>query len=210
MTRFLVSLYDDLLVYAGKVVQNSAQPILHEATRVMLRRITSEDEDEYIELARASVELHHPWIGIPETRAEFAKYLKSYEGNGSEIILICHRSSGAIAGFVTISEVIRGPYQRATVGYGVFAPSARRGYMSEGFHLVFRFAFDDLGLHRLEADIQPGNKASLRLAQRVGFRYEGISPGFVRIGGVWKDHERWAITSDMVNRGHGKPRHSAG
>jgi ribosomal-protein-alanine N-acetyltransferase len=171
---------------------------LYEAKRVGLRRITIEDQEEFIALARASAELHRPWIAAPETPSAFSRYLDYYKSGEAECALICSRESGAITGFITINNIIRGPYQRATVGYGVFAPSARQGYMSEGFGLLFRFAFVDLGLHRLEADIQPGNSASISLAKHVGFRYEGLSPGFVRIGESWKDHERWAVTSDMV------------
>jgi ribosomal-protein-alanine N-acetyltransferase len=70
--------------------------------------------------------------------------------------------------------------------------------MREGFELIFRFAFGYLGLHRLEADIQPGNEPSLRFARRAGFRREGYSPRFARIDGVWRDHERWAINNDMI------------
>jgi [ribosomal protein S5]-alanine N-acetyltransferase len=162
--------------------------------------MTKDDQDEFIELANASAELHRPWITTPNTPEDFAEYLQRFEECDAESTLICLRQSSAIAGFVTLSDIIRGPYQRATVGYGAFAPSAGRGYMSEGFGLVFRFAFGDLGLHRLEADIQPGNKPSLRLAEKVGFRYEGYSPGFVCINGAWKDHERWAITNDMFAR----------
>jgi ribosomal-protein-alanine N-acetyltransferase len=188
-------------VYAGKVGQISARSILHEAKRVALRRMTIEDQEEFIALSRASAELHRPWITIPETPSAFFKYLDYFESSEAECTLICSRESGAMAGFININDVIRGPYQRATVGYGVFAPSARQGYMSEGFGLLFRFAFVDLGLHRLEADIQPGNSASVSLAKHVGFRYEGFSPGFICIGGSWKDHERWAVTSDMVMPG---------
>ena len=67
--------------------------------------------------------------------------------------------------------------------------------MSEGLPLVVRFAFENLGLHRLEADIQPTNQLSLKLAEKAGFRREGYSPAFIRINGVWRDHERWALTS---------------
>jgi ribosomal-protein-alanine N-acetyltransferase len=180
------------------VPQKSERPILYESARVALRRITAEDQEEFTRLARASIKLHRPWIFLPEDPAEFADYLRHYGTCEAESTLICVRESGAIAGFVTINEIVRGPYQRATVGYGVFAPSAGRGYMSEGFGLVFRFAFGDLGLHRLEADIQPGNTVSLRFAEKIGFRREGLSPAFICIGGSWKDHERWAVTSDMV------------
>ena len=183
------------------MAQASERPILYETTRVTLRRITADDEDEFTRLARASIKLHRPWIFLPEDPAEFADYLRYYESSEAESTLICVRESGAIAGFVTINDVVRGPYQRATVGYGAFAQAARRGYMSEGFGLVFRFAFGDLGLHRLEADIQPGNAASLRFAAKIGFRREGLSPGLIHIDGAWKDHERWAITSDMAGPG---------
>jgi [ribosomal protein S5]-alanine N-acetyltransferase len=186
------------MVYALCVILNHGNMILYETTRVALRRLASEDREEFVELVKASADFLNPWVYLPSTSAKFDEYIQRFDGKAAECTLICDRASGAIAGCVSISDIIRGPYQRATVGYNAFAPSARRGYMSEGLGLVFRFAFDDLALHRLEADIQPGNEASLRLAQRVGFRREGYSPGFVRIGGEWKDHERWAINSDMI------------
>jgi [ribosomal protein S5]-alanine N-acetyltransferase len=175
-----------------------ATAYLYRANRVALRRITRHDKDEFIRLARASAELFDPWIYAPATAGQFDSYLERFGHDAAAGLLVCLRENHAIAGFINISEIVRGPYQRATLGYGVFAPEARRGYMSEAFGLVFRFAFDDLGLHRLEADIQPGNDASINLVKRLGFQKEGFSAGFACIQGEWKDHERWAITSDMV------------
>ena len=79
-----------------------------------------------------------------------------------------------------------------------FAPAAGQGYMSEGLGLVLRYAFEQLRLHRLDAQIQPGNHASLRLVRRLGFRNEGYSPALLFIDGAWRDHERWAITAAMT------------
>ena len=68
--------------------------------------------------------------------------------------------------------------------------------MREGIDLVLRHAFLTLRLHRIEANIQPGNHASVALAQGAGFRREGFSPRYLKIGGRWRDHERWAILVD--------------
>ena len=65
--------------------------------------------------------------------------------------------------------------------------------MTDGLGLVLRHAFEELGLHRLEADIQPGNTRSSRLVERLGFRLEGHSPAFQFVDGAWRDHDRWAV-----------------
>jgi [ribosomal protein S5]-alanine N-acetyltransferase len=174
---------------------------LYGTDRVTLRRLTTEDSDEFTELARVSADFLRPWVRMPDTADKFSEYVKRFDGESAECLLICGRETGVIAGTISVSDIIRGPYLRATVGYNAFLPSARQGYMSEGFGLLFRFAFQDLLLHRLEADIQPGNAPSLKLAAKVGFRREGYSPGFVCIDGEWLDHERWAITSEMVKLG---------
>jgi len=171
--------------------------VLYETKRVTLRRLTAQDSDEFTELVRGSADFLRPWVRMPATAEKFTEYLRRFDGKTAECLLICKRETGLIAGTISVGDMIRGPYQRATVGYNVFLPTARQGYMSEGFGLLFIFAFRDLRLHRLEADIQPGNVPSLRLAAKVGFRKEGYSPGFVCIDGKWLDHERWAITSEM-------------
>jgi [ribosomal protein S5]-alanine N-acetyltransferase len=72
--------------------------------------------------------------------------------------------------------------------------------MTEGLALVLRHAFRSLGLHRLEANIQPGNHPSRRLVRGLGFRKEGFSPRYLKIGGHWRDHERWAIIREAWAR----------
>jgi [ribosomal protein S5]-alanine N-acetyltransferase len=167
--------------------------------RVGLRRVAAGDQDEFLRLARASVDLHHPWYTMPTTPREFGIYLTRFSQATAEGLLVRVRDGGALAGVITIDSIVRGRFQSASLSYAAFAPSAGRGYMSEGLGLVLRYAFQQLRLHRLEASIQPDNQASLGLVQRLGFRREGYSPDMLFIDGAWRDHERWAITREMTD-----------
>ena len=78
--------------------------------------------------------------------------------------------------------------------------------MTEGLAQALRWIFGELRLHRVEANIQPGNAASRALARRLGFRREGLSPRYLKVGGRWRDHERWALTVDDWRRQRRRPR----
>jgi ribosomal-protein-alanine N-acetyltransferase len=121
-------------------------------------------------------------------------------------LLVCRRSDGAIAGVVSVNEIVRGAFQSAYLGYYAFAPLAGRGLMTEGLALVLRHAFRQLGLHRVEANIQPGNRASRVLVRRLGFRREGFSPRYLKIYGRWRDHERWALLREAWSAARSKRR----
>ncbi|MFD4479993.1 GNAT family N-acetyltransferase [Streptomyces sp. NPDC058471] len=163
--------------------------------RVELRPLTLSDQDEFCTLAQASSDLHRPWVQLPATAEEFRAWMRRFDDGTNLGFLVRDRETGAAAGMVNINSIIRGRYQGASLGYAAFAPSAGYGYMTEGLAVTLRHAFTDLRLHRLEASIQPGNTASLALVQRLGFRYEGVSPAYLYIDGDWRDHERWSITA---------------
>ncbi|MBB5075210.1 ribosomal-protein-alanine N-acetyltransferase [Nonomuraea endophytica] len=163
------------------------------SSRVVLRRITMHDQDEFLERVRASVKLN-----LPATPDAFQAFLSRFdEGRSAEGLLVCLVETGAIAGNVNINSIIRGCFQSGSLGYATFTPYAGRGYMSEGLGLVLRHAFEELRLHRLEAQIRPDNRASIKLVQRYDFRYEGYSPDLLFIDGEWRGHGRWALTNDM-------------
>jgi [ribosomal protein S5]-alanine N-acetyltransferase len=177
--------------------------ILGGSDRVVLRHLTEDDREEFIRLVIESAGFLYPWVVLPETVAKFDEYIQRFDGENAVCLIACHRESGAIVGSFSVVTIMRGPYQRGTVGYNAFASTTGLGYMSEGLRLVLRFVFGNLGLHRLEADIQPGNEASLKLARKLGFRREGYSPGLICIRGEWKDHERWAINGTSLGRTSG-------
>ncbi len=133
-------------------------------------------------------------------------YLRRLTRPTHEARFVVLAASGELAGVINVSEIVRGPFQSAYLGYYAFAPHAGRGYMTEGLAQALRWIFGELRLHRVEANIQPGNAASRALARRLGFRREGLSPRYLKVGGRWRDHERWALTVDDWRRQRRRPR----
>ena len=101
-----------------------------------------------------------------------------------------------LVGVVNLDEIVHGCFLSAYLGYYAFVPHAGVGLMKEGLAQVITHAFDVMKLHRLEANIQPGNRPSKALVKKLGFRREGLSPRYLKINGRWRDHERWAILSE--------------
>jgi [ribosomal protein S5]-alanine N-acetyltransferase len=97
---------------------------------------------------------------------------------------------------VELSQIAGGNFRSAYLAYHTGAPFARQGYMREGLTAALDRGFRRLKLHRVEANIQPHNRASIRLVRSLGFRREGYSPRYLKIGGRWRDHERWALLAE--------------
>jgi ribosomal-protein-alanine N-acetyltransferase len=113
-----------------------------------------------------------------------------------------------MVGVVNVSEIVRGPFRSAYLGYYGFVPHNGQGYVTEAMRIVIAKVFGLLKLHRLEANIQPTNRASVAVVHRLGFRREGYSPRYLKVGGRWRDHERWAIlkedwTAELMSRWRG-------
>jgi [ribosomal protein S5]-alanine N-acetyltransferase len=100
------------------------------------------------------------------------------------------------AGEINLSSIQRGPYQNAYVGYWIDQAAAGQSFVPEAFVVIARFAFEDLGLHRLQASIIPRNAPSHRVAAKLGLRNEGTAVRYLEINGTWEDHVRYAITSE--------------
>jgi [ribosomal protein S5]-alanine N-acetyltransferase len=103
---------------------------------------------------------------------------------------------GHFAGEVNLSIVQRGPFQNAYVGYWIDEARAGHGYMPEALVALFRYAFEELMLHRLQISIIPRNRASRRVVEKLGLRDEGVAVRYLEINGVWEDHVRYAITAE--------------
>ena len=171
--------------------------------RILLRPPTKRDLAEFIALSRASTRFHRGLVSPPTQPEQFIDYLNRSRRSDLASFLICSTAGGAIAGAINLSQIFRGGFQNAYLGYYIGAPYAGKGLMTEAIKLVLRYAFSELKLHRLEANIQPENKASIALAKRAGFTREGFSPRYLKICGRWRDHERWAIIAEDWRAGQG-------
>ena len=164
---------------------------------VFLRGLTASDRDEFLKLMRASRRLHKPWVSPPIDDAGYSSYLKRALRPDFKALIVCRIEDGTILGVFNLSQIVGGLFQNAYLGYYVGAPFAGKGYMTQGLRLLLRYAFTELKLHRLEANIQPGNTFSIKLVKRCGFHLEGFSPRYLKIGHRWRDHERWAIREEV-------------
>ena len=173
--------------------------------RVFIRDPARDDRREFTALMRASQGFHSPWATAPTDDERFAAYLADARRADFEALLLCRGEDGAIVGFFNLSQIVRRRLQSAYLGYAVGEPFAGQGYMRDGIELVLRHSFQTLQLHRIEANIQPGNTNSLALARGAGFRREGFSPRYLKIGGRWRDHERWAILVEEWRARTGEP-----
>jgi ribosomal-protein-alanine N-acetyltransferase len=163
---------------------------------VALSPPSAADAEEFIGAVRASRSLHGPWLAPPDTPATFAAYLERAARKDQASYLIRHRGCGGLVGFANVNNIVRGALQSGYLGYGAFASHAGRGLMTEGLRAVLDTVFGELRLHRVEANIQPGNVRSTGLVLRLGFEREGFSRRYLKVGGDWCDHERWALLAE--------------
>jgi ribosomal-protein-alanine N-acetyltransferase len=163
---------------------------------VYLRPPAESDREEFISLMRASRSFHRPWATAPTDDDRYDAYLADARRPDFEALLVCRHEDMAIVGFFNLSQIERGALQSAYLGYAAGKRYAGKGYMREGIRLVLMHAFLTMRLHRIEANIQPGNHASIALARGAGFQREGFSPRYLKISGRWRDHERWALLAE--------------
>lgn len=161
--------------------------------KVFLRYPNSEDAAELTALNKASRKFHRNLVSPPTDEKSFADLLKRNESETDRCFLICRHEDDAIVGGAALSQIFRKAFQNAYLGYYLAEKYTGRGYMTEAVSLVLRFAFKELKLHRIEANVQPENTASIAVLQRCGFTREGFSRKYLKIGGRWRDHERFAI-----------------
>lgn len=163
---------------------------------VYLRPPVRGDMKEFLALNRASTQLHRGLVSPPTEGPQFNEFLKRCRRADFACFFICRVEDHRIVGSINLSQIFLGGFRSAYLGYFIGAPYAGLGYMTEAIPLMLRHAFTNLKLHRLEANIQPDNVASVALVKGADFVREGYSRRYLKICGRWRDHERWAILAE--------------
>jgi ribosomal-protein-alanine N-acetyltransferase len=163
------------------------------ATRVRLDGPSRRREDDYLAAVRRSRSLHRGFVTTASTPEEYRDYLRRARRKNQESFFVVIDDLDELAGVVNVNEIVRYSEQSGRLGYYAFAPHAGSGFMREGLALVIDRAFGELGLHRLEASVQRANRRSTALVRTLGFRREGVARGCLKVGGRWRDHDRWAL-----------------
>ena len=162
-----------------------------------------EDRSAFLAAVQRSRALHRPWVYPPTTSKAFRDYVKRSVSGAHRGFLVLRNDSNELVGVINLGHIIYGKLCSAYTGYYAFADGLGEGLMREAMCLVLSRAFGKLKLHRLEANIQPANRASIRFARSCGFVREGFSRRYLKVGGKWRDHERWAILADDWRRRDG-------
>ena len=176
----------------------TAKPISATMTgrRVYLRPVARSDAAVMIRLTNQSSRRCPGLVRRLKDKDQFEDMRKRCDGKNCFGFVICRKEDGEPVGGISLFEIIHRTRKSGVVGYLIGAPFFRQGYATEALQVVLRFAFRQLKLHRIEANIQARNAASIALVKRAGFMCEGQARGFLKIAGRWRDHERWAILAE--------------
>lgn len=192
-----------------------------ETERLLLRPARSTDIAALAAALRRNDTHLRPWsplqtpqkserrVSLAAVAKEVAAARRAWRRDDAYIFLLFARGSakekGAIVGRINLGRVLRGPFQNSFLGYWIDAAYQGQGLMTEAVAAVVQFAFGDLGLHRVQASVMPRNRASVRVVEKVGFRYEGLSRSYLQIAGKWEDHAIYAVTREDGRRIRRRP-----
>ncbi len=171
-----------------------------ETERMVLRPPRTADFAGWAQARKASRDYLTPWeptwssdhLSYPAFRQRVRWARRAVREQRAWPFFLTRKPDGAFLGAITLDNVRRGPAQAGTIGYWVAESEARKGYMLEAIQAVRAFAFEELGLSRLEAGCLPENTASRRLLEKAGFRQEGRAEAYLQINGRWREHALYA------------------
>jgi ribosomal-protein-alanine N-acetyltransferase len=171
-------------------------------SKVFLRLLDIGDAESFLQYLIRNMEFHTPFVPLREsdfytlsTAKRYVSQRERLEADQQYVFGVFERS-GRLCGKIALNNIVRGAFQNAYIGYDIDHTVINQGYMTQALRMLVPFAFSALGLHRLQAAIMPRNDASRRVVEKAGFIREGYSEKYLKINGVWEDHDIFALTTD--------------
>ena len=171
---------------------------------VYLRAPELKDFQDWADVRGASRDFLTPWeptwaqdeLSRGSFRYKLRRYAEDARDDKAHALFVFRDEDDALVGGVTLSNIRRGVAHACSLGYWAGAMHAGKGYTTAAVRAVVRFAFEDVGLHRVEAACQPDNAASRRVLEKAGFAHEGVARAYLKINGAWRDHLLFAIVNE--------------
>jgi ribosomal-protein-alanine N-acetyltransferase len=183
-------------------------PVVLESRGVVLRPITQRDREVWRRVRAGNLAWLGRWDATAPSRSQaqprsFASMVRAMrrEARAGRQLPFVVEYDGHFVGQLTISNVIRGSAQYASVGYWIDEAYAGRGIITRAVAMAIDHCFVSVGLHRIEVAIRPENVSSLRVVEKLGIKEIGYAPRYLHIDGAWRDHKLFAITREEVPLG---------
>jgi ribosomal-protein-alanine N-acetyltransferase len=175
---------------------------------LLLRPLSSHDADAWREVRARNAAWLSPWDATvppgagarPATFGALVRQLRRLARHG-QAMPFAIEVDGAFRGQLTVSNIVRGSAQFASIGYWIDQQVAGRGIVPRGVALAIDHCFDAAGLHRVEISIRPENSNSLRVVEKLGLHEVGLAPRYLHIDGDWRDHRIYAVTREECPQG---------
>lgn len=174
-------------------------------SKFLITRPSLADMQEFLDAVQSSQQHLQEWVYPPDSKEKYLAYLKRAESKSTESFFIKLKNPTneikkqyTLIGVININEIVYKSFQSGYLGFYRLCKEQRAGIMSSALMHVINYAFYNLGLHRLEANIQPNNNPSLNFIKKAGFCEEGFSKNYLKIGGLWQDHIRFAISKERL------------
>jgi ribosomal-protein-alanine N-acetyltransferase len=179
-------------------------PVKLSDERIYIRCLERSDAEALCALRQRNREFFRPFeplrpdsdFSLPAVKEHLEAAITQFEQGTSFSFGIFLRETDELIGRVNLSNIVRGAWQNATIGYFLDRQQNGKGYMTEAVKLAVGFSFRHAGLHRVQGAVMPRNQGSIRVLEKAGFRYEGLALRYLQINGVWEDHHIYAVTAE--------------
>lgn len=173
-------------------------------TDIHIRPLEITDTNDILRIITTNRDFLQPFDPIREEsfftyefqRKHIEETIDHFKNDKEYAFAISLSTTDTIIGRITLSAVSRGPFQNTYMGYFIDQQHNGKGYATQAIHLAVRYAFETIHLHRIQAGVLPRNTASIRVLEKNKFRYEGLAKRYLKIQGLWEDHNLYAITHE--------------